>query len=311
MNFTENLRALREKKGMTQEQLAEQMEVSRQTVSKWESGVSLPEMEKMIQLTELFGCTMDGLLKGNMKQEDQDEAGLYEAHGNRVAAMGAAATCTCILSFAAQGAAEFVNPMFLGESGICFLLFALVGTLLWVRLGMDAVHFREKHPYIEPFYTETQKEEFRRKYVSYMIWGIGLLIAAVIVMAALGTLWPEAANGEDPSAMLYAARVENLSTALFFALAAVGVTPIVYIALQASKYNVEGYNKENIWDNSEEGKENGRIIRKACAIIMMAAVGVCVVVFVITNDGRISGCPLVIGGILCGAARVFLNKRKD
>lgn len=40
MNFEENLRALREKNDMTQEQLAERMEVSRQTVSKWESGVS-------------------------------------------------------------------------------------------------------------------------------------------------------------------------------------------------------------------------------------------------------------------------------
>lgn len=40
MNFAENLRALREKEDITQEQLAERMEVSRQTVSKWESGVS-------------------------------------------------------------------------------------------------------------------------------------------------------------------------------------------------------------------------------------------------------------------------------
>lgn len=63
MNFTENLRALREKDGITQEQLAERMEVSRQTISKWESGASMPEMEKLVQLTEMFGCTMDGLLK--------------------------------------------------------------------------------------------------------------------------------------------------------------------------------------------------------------------------------------------------------
>ena len=65
MNFMENLRVLREKNNMTQEQLAERMEVSRQTVSKWEGGTSMPEMEKLVQLTEMFGCTMDGLLKGN------------------------------------------------------------------------------------------------------------------------------------------------------------------------------------------------------------------------------------------------------
>ena len=83
MNFAENLRALREKQGITQEQLAEKMEVSRQTVSKWESGSSFPEMEKMIQLTELFSCTLDGLLKGDLKKADADAAGLYEEYGNR------------------------------------------------------------------------------------------------------------------------------------------------------------------------------------------------------------------------------------
>ena len=46
--FGENLQFYRKKKDMTQEQLAEQLEVSRQTVSKWESGVSYPEMEKIL-----------------------------------------------------------------------------------------------------------------------------------------------------------------------------------------------------------------------------------------------------------------------
>ena len=85
MNFTENLRALREKNNMTQEQLAERMEVSRQTVSKWESGASMPEMEKLVQLTEMFGCTMDGLLKGNMHLENQKESELYDEYGNWIA----------------------------------------------------------------------------------------------------------------------------------------------------------------------------------------------------------------------------------
>lgn len=46
MSFSENLQYLRKKQNLTQEQFAEQMEVSRQAVSKWESGQSYPEMEK-------------------------------------------------------------------------------------------------------------------------------------------------------------------------------------------------------------------------------------------------------------------------
>lgn len=301
MNFAENLKALREKNGMTQEQLAERMEVSRQTVSKWESETSFPEMEKLIQLTELFGCTMDGLLKGNMLQVNRDEAMLYEAHGNWVARTGAAATCICILSFAAQVMGEFINPSFLGESGILFLLGALIGALLWIRLGMASSHFRKKHPYVEPFYTEEQKESFHHKYMSFMITGIGILIAGLIVTAAICTMrQPETA------------RVETFAGFLFLVIVAAGVTPIVYIGLQASKYNVEGYNADNAWDTSEEGKENGRRIGKACGVIMMIAVICCVVVHeLVGSSGRIAGIPLVIGAILCGVASMVLNRRKD
>ncbi len=46
--FGENLQFYRKQKSMTQEQLAEQLEVSRQTVSKWEAGASYPEMEKIL-----------------------------------------------------------------------------------------------------------------------------------------------------------------------------------------------------------------------------------------------------------------------
>ncbi|MDO4332460.1 MAG: helix-turn-helix transcriptional regulator [Eubacteriales bacterium] len=301
MNFAENLKALREKNAMTQEQLAEKMEVSRQTVSKWESGASFPEMEKLVQLTELFGCTMDGMLKGNMLQANRDEAKVYDEHGNWVARTGAAATCICILSLAAQMLGEYISPSLLGESGILFLLCALIGALLWIRLGMASSHFRKKHPYVEPFYTEEQKEAFHHKYMSFIITGVGILIAALIVVAAIGTVWQQ----KD-------ARMELVAEILFFILVAAGVTPIVYIALQASKYNVEGYNADNAWDMSEEGKENGRRIGKACGIILLIAVICCVMIHELTgSSARVAGIPLVIGGILCGVASMILNRRKD
>ena len=51
---------------MTQEDLAEAMGVTRQTVAKWESGAALPEIEKLLQLAEIFSCTVDQLLKDDM-----------------------------------------------------------------------------------------------------------------------------------------------------------------------------------------------------------------------------------------------------
>ena len=63
MYFSENLRFLRQlRREMTQENLAEQMGVSRQTVSKWESGAAYPELDKLIELCQYFNCSMDAML---------------------------------------------------------------------------------------------------------------------------------------------------------------------------------------------------------------------------------------------------------
>lgn len=67
MNIGKNIQFLRKMNmGMTQEKLAECLNVSRQTVSKWELDIAVPEAEKLIELSELFNCTVDELLKSEM-----------------------------------------------------------------------------------------------------------------------------------------------------------------------------------------------------------------------------------------------------
>ena len=66
MNFGKNLQILRKMTNMTQEELAEKMSVSRQTISKWELGSILPEVEKLVDLSKMFNCSIDQLLKDNM-----------------------------------------------------------------------------------------------------------------------------------------------------------------------------------------------------------------------------------------------------
>lgn len=67
MKLGTNLQYLRKLHGnMTQEKLAEQMGVSRQTISKWETDEAYPELEKLLELSEYFSCTLDDLLKKDM-----------------------------------------------------------------------------------------------------------------------------------------------------------------------------------------------------------------------------------------------------
>ena len=70
MKLGANLQYLRRLHGnMTQEKLAERMGVSRQTVSKWETGEAFPELDKLVELSRMYSCTIDSLLKENMEPQ--------------------------------------------------------------------------------------------------------------------------------------------------------------------------------------------------------------------------------------------------
>ncbi|GEM_PF-465103 len=71
MNLANNLRKIRKENNLSQEQLAEKLGVSRQSVSKWESEQAYPEMEKMIQICDIFDITMDELLNQNVSEVNQ------------------------------------------------------------------------------------------------------------------------------------------------------------------------------------------------------------------------------------------------
>ncbi|MDO5425687.1 MAG: helix-turn-helix domain-containing protein [Eubacteriales bacterium] len=87
MTLSENLQYLRRVNNLTQEELAEKLEVSRQTVSKWEMNQSTPEIPKLLELSELFHCKVDELLKEDIgkKQGIYSEITIQKIPGFRMA----------------------------------------------------------------------------------------------------------------------------------------------------------------------------------------------------------------------------------
>lgn len=79
MSLGENIVRLRTEKRLTQEDMADLLGVSRQSVSKWESDASTPELDKLIRLSEVFDITVDKLVKGKNITEEEAPAG--EAEG--------------------------------------------------------------------------------------------------------------------------------------------------------------------------------------------------------------------------------------
>lgn len=70
MDFNNRLYQLRKQKGLSQEELANRLNVSRQTVSKWEVGDSTPDMEKLIAMSDLFDVSLDKLVMGKEDEEN-------------------------------------------------------------------------------------------------------------------------------------------------------------------------------------------------------------------------------------------------
>ena len=95
MTFSDKLIALRKKAGWSQEELAERLNVSRQSVSKWESAQSMPDIDKILQLSSLFSVTTDCLLKDTQYAmdrllEDGDFTRGHKAVKGRLTALSAA-----------------------------------------------------------------------------------------------------------------------------------------------------------------------------------------------------------------------------
>ena len=97
MSFSENLKIARKARGLSQEELAEDLEVSRQAISKWEQGESYPEVEKLLQLCAALDVSMDELFSGELGAK-RHRAEAAQGISIRAPISGAIVFCRKILS---------------------------------------------------------------------------------------------------------------------------------------------------------------------------------------------------------------------
>lgn len=172
MILAEKIIKLRKKNGWSQEELAEKLNVSRQAVSKWEGAQTVPDIGKILQLSELFGVSTDYLLKDEMEAEeftDQisdsplpritlEQANAYLAQRKKASVQIALATFLCILSpipLLILGAASESPAMVIPENvaaaiGIPLLLIIVtIAAALFIFCGFQNAPFAflEKEPF--------------------------------------------------------------------------------------------------------------------------------------------------------------------
>ena len=215
MILADKIIKLRKQNGWSQEELAEKVGVSRQAVSKWESGTSIPDLDKILRLSEIFGVTTDYLLKdtieelspetdAEIKYGDQErrvsleEANEYMSLAQKMSWRFARATALCILSptplLLRGGLAEghaagtyWITENGAGGLGVSILLVMVaVGVVLFILNGMQLSRFDylEKEVFSLEYgvqgIVEKKKEAFSKTYRIGIASGVALCILAVV-----------------------------------------------------------------------------------------------------------------------------------
>lgn len=210
MILADKIIELRKRSGWSQEDLAEKMDVSRQSISKWESAQSVPDMGRIVRLSELFGVSTDFLLKDNMEMEEPrtdeysdsplrtvslEEASNFLRMREHNAPRIALGVLMCILSpvllILLGGASDYgVLPLTENQAvGIGLVaLFVLVGcaVALFITCGLRSSKYEyiEKEP-IETLYgvdgmVRERKENYRPTFSLRLTIGIVLCVVSVI-----------------------------------------------------------------------------------------------------------------------------------
>ena len=226
MTFGENLQFLRKQRGMTQEQLAEQMDVSRQSVSKWESNAAYPEMDAILRLCDLFHCDMDTLLRGDVSRRFGEDAAAYDAHMNRFAAAIAAGVALVLLGVTLL---MLIGGFFGREmaGGVVFFLFLIAAVTILIISGMGHDAFLRQHPGVGPCYTPEEMNRFERRFPALIAVPVAVLLLGLTAMIPMDMNAPARFSGDQWDA---------LCGTLFLLCVTASATALVWAGIQHSKY---------------------------------------------------------------------------
>lgn len=296
MAFSDNLQFLRARRGLTQEQLAEELNVSRQSVSKWESGAAFPEMDTLLRLCELYEVSLDLLLRGDARASLQADTHGYDAfftaHGLRVSlgAGGILLGVALMLLTMAAGLAETLSVALL-------LAVIVVCVVVLVASGLLEEDFRKKHPSVPDCYTQEARDAAHRRFIWLMCGGIGGILVGVIFLLLFFTVFPE----REP--------YELTAGGIFFILLALSVSALLYGGMDQEKYQVWKYNRDN--NPTPQVRERNKLIGTICSAIMITATAIYVGLGLALDLWRTAWWLFAVGGILCGLVHVLLDPYKD
>ena len=325
MILADKIMNLRKKNGWSQEELAEKLGVSRQSISKYEGAQAVPDLDKILKLSQIFGVTTDYLIKDELEEEIySDEIGLDEESEEdgthykvtmemaneflelrkKAAVRIAFATLLCIISpvallmfaVASEVPAYGITENMAAGIGLCILMLLIViAVAIFIMTDMKSKKFEFLQ--MDTFETEygvdgmvkERKERFQDTYVKYNVLGAIFCVASVIPLFLGIALFKQD---------LYIV----MMVCLLFCMVSVGVFFFVLAGVIMSSMNQileEGdFTRKNKRDNKKTEKFSG--------IYWIVATAVYLGYSFITNDWGRSWIIWPVVGVLFPAIRLLV-----
>lgn len=246
----------RKKNGWSQEELANKLGVSRQAVSKWESAGSIPDLQRILQMSELFGVTTDYLLKDEIEEAplneyvetntikvSMEEANQYLDMKSRGSRIVANATSLCILSpvpLIVLGTMTEDHTL-VGFSLVFLLVLVAIAVYLFVNYGLRESHMQhlEKESFETEYGVSGMVRERRDKYEPAFIRNIAIGVV-LCILSVIPTIMTGVMEADDI--------ICGLSVGLLLIIVSIGVNILIRAGMIKSSYDTllqEGeYTKE-------------------------------------------------------------------
>lgn len=330
MKFANNLHYLRKRDKVTQEALADELGVSRQSVSKWETGEAYPETDKLIMLCDIFGVSLDDMLRSDLAGATQNENETatenlqtdslqmsaatqeeYIAHMDKFSKFIALGVFLVLLGVGVCmvlcGVGEMLWPqqqeLFDVLAAVAVILFVAIAVFLFVFAGIGHDNYCKEHPKVAAPYSDEQFRSFQKRFavsIASLIAGILLDVVFLVVFASLIDAGILASN--------FVEAAECFVVAAFLIVLAFLVGGIVFVGIQHSKYDIEEYNKQaqSIAHPSKKDKFKDAI----CGVVMLTATAVYLIFGFVCNIWHPTWVVFPIGGIFCAIFSTIYDAKK-
>ena len=274
MIFADKIIEERKKNGWSQEELASKLGVSRQAVSKWESAGSIPDLKRILQMSELFGVTTDYLLKDEIEEEplneytetntikvSMEEANQYldmKSKGSRIVAN---ATSLCILSSVPLIVLGTMTEdhILIGFSLVLLLVLVAIAVYLFVNYGLRESYMQhlEKEIFETEYGVSGMVRERRDKYEPTFTRNIAIGVV-LCILSVIPTIMAGVMEVED--------YMSGISVGLLLIIVSIGVNILIRAGMIKSSYDTLLQEGEYTIEEKHLKKKTDAFLMRPCQV---------------------------------------------